>query len=132
MKNTFRKLALTLVLCGLAVLTPQPVQADGHEFHVSVYHGINGKSLGLSKALPVEATIERNGEVLTTLPLSFGDRVETMLPAGTYKITVYSVELEAQLDTMTVGPVDLPSGVDVDLHAKLSGNKTPVIKAKVK
>jgi hypothetical protein len=133
MKNTtLRSIGAGLLLLGLAVFTTQTIRADMHSFSIRVYHGINGTSLGLSKDLPVEATVELDGEVLAVLPLDFGDEIETELPAGTYRITVYSVELDAQLDSMTIGPVDIPPGVDVNLHAKLSSNKTPIIKAKVK
>ena len=131
-KTSLQSIGAGLLLVGLAFFTPQEIRADMHSFNIRVYHGINGTSLGLSKDLPVEATVELDGEVLAVLPLNFGDEIETQLPAGTYKITVYSVELDVQLDSMTVGPVDIPPGVDVNLHAKLSSNKTPIIKAKVK
>lgn len=125
-------LAAAVMVFGLTNVLTQDVRAGTDAFSIQVYHGINGKSLGLSKDLPVEATVELDGQVLAVLPLSFGDVFETDLPAGTYRITVYSVELGAVLDSMTVGPVEIPAGVDVNLHAKLSGGKTPTIKVKVK
>lgn len=101
-------------------------------FNVSVYHGINGRSLGLSKDLPVDVTIYLNGSELTTIQgLKFKDRLSTPLPAGNYLITVTSQEA-GPLPSMTVGPVDIPAGVDVSIHARLSGGKTPILDVKIK
>lgn len=142
--TTYRKLAMklnrlpsrsalfvTLAMTALAGLFTPQVQAAEGNFSITVYHGINGRSLGLSKALPVAATVESDGVVVGVLELEFGDKVEASLTPGTYLITVESVEA-GPLPSMTVGPVEIPAGVNVALHAKLSGNKTPVIKAQIK
>jgi hypothetical protein len=33
---------------------------------------------------------------------------------------------------MTLGPVDIPAGVTVDIRAQLSGGKTPALKVNIK
>lgn len=130
--NASRALGSALVIATLLGVMAPKAHAAGDEFEISVHHGINGRSLGLSKALPVEATVELDGQVIAVLPLEFGDTFNATLPAGTYRITVQSLELGVQLETMTVGPAEIPGGVSVDLHAKLSAKKTPIIKARVK
>jgi hypothetical protein len=133
-KMNVHRLWIVAVLFGLVmsvVLVVPTASADSHMFDISVYHGINGRSLGLSKDLPVIATVYQDGEMLAELNLEFKDRVKTQLPAGEYLITVESAEV-GPLPSMTVGPVDIPAGADVSLHAKLSGGKTPIIKAKIK
>jgi hypothetical protein len=134
-KNLVRMMVmalLALVLLGGAAV--QAAQASSDQFAVSVYHGINGRSLGLSKELPVDVEIWKDGALLATIPsFTFGTRIDTMLPAGTYEIRVYAVELGgAPLPSMTVGPVALEAGMQVSLQAQLSGGKTPIIRASVK
>jgi hypothetical protein len=132
-KFSLRKIALLAVIASLALVgafSAQSAKADD-TFSVSVYHGINGRALGLSKALPVEAEIFLNGDSLAVLDLEFGDRIVTNLPAGEYRIEVTSKEA-GPLPSMTVGPVDIPAGVDVAIKAKLSSAKTPILKVKVK
>jgi hypothetical protein len=120
-------LALVVALAALVM----PVQAQDDTFEVTVYHGINGTALGLSKELPVVASIQLNGAPLADLPLVFKDKITTDLPAGEYLITVVSAEA-GPLPSMTVGPVEIPAGAEVTLHAKLSADKTPIIKASIK
>jgi hypothetical protein len=97
-------------------------------FDVVVSHKINGQRLGLPKALPVNVYI--NG-ALAIPDFRFGQKVETSLPAGEYTITVTLLD-GTPLETMTVGPVDIPGGVQVNLNAKLSADLTPYIKVSVK
>ncbi len=126
--------ALTLVAviaAAFAFAAPRALASDG-TFNVSVYHGINGKSLGLSKELPVEAYIYRNGELLATVPLEFRDRLSTNLPAGNYTIKVFSTELGTFVPSMQVGPVDLPEGIQVRLQAQLGAGGAPDLVARVK
>jgi hypothetical protein len=128
----FTALTLIAVMAGaVAFAAPRALASDG-TFNVSVYHGINGKSLGLSKELPVKAYIYRNGEQLAVVPLEFGDRVTTNLPAGNYTIKVYSTELGSFVPSMQVGPVELPEGIKVRLQAKLGAGNVPDLVARVK
>jgi hypothetical protein len=125
-------LALALVL-GLFALAAPALASDG-TFKVQAYHGINGNTLGLSKDLPVDITIKNgDGYVVAVIPnFTFKERIETNLPAGTYTIEVTSQEA-GPLPSMTVGPVAIPEGVEVRLHARLLPSvQTPSIVVKVK
>ena len=103
-----------------------PVQADGHEFGLLVKHNINGRSLGLTKELPVDVYV--NGNYAFTF--SFGETVETSLPAGNYTIVVKLAGTDTIV--MTLGPADIPGGVDVTIRAQLSSGKTPALKVNIK
>jgi hypothetical protein len=97
-------------------------------FDVTVRHSINGRSLGLPAALPVNVYI--NGA--PAIPgFEFGDKVETSLPAGTYTITVMLTD-GTPLPSMTLGPVEIEAGTDLIINAKLTGDKTPILFARVK
>jgi hypothetical protein len=120
--------ALALVLTFGA----QTALASTGTFDVSVYHGINGRSLGLSKDLPVKITIQKDGAPLAVIDnFTFKSRINTQLPAGEYLITVESPEA-GPLPSMTVGPVMIPEGVEVRLHARLGAGGVPMIMVKVK
>jgi hypothetical protein len=124
-------IALIALLAGaFAFAVPQAKAADG-TFNISVYHGINGRSLGLDKELPVVATVYKDGAWLAEIPLEFKDRFTADLPAGTYLIKVEAVGV-GPIPSMTVGPVSIPADVDVRIQAQLSGGKTPILNARVK
>jgi hypothetical protein len=99
-----------------------------------VYHGINGKALGLSKELPVIASVYSGDQLIAQLPLEFKDRFSADLPAGTYTIMVSAV-VDGNLvpvPSMTVGPEAIPADVDVRLQAQLAEGKTPILSVRVK
>jgi hypothetical protein len=139
MKKIFNRFALVLTLLtvlggALAVGTSNAKAAapsDSTTFHISVYHGINGKALGLSKELPVIASVYKDGVWLANIPLNFKDRFEADLPAGTYTIKVTSVEA-GPLPSMTINSAVIPAGVDVRIRAKLDTGKTPILGVRVK
>jgi hypothetical protein len=117
--------ALALIL--LFSFSAQMAFASAGTFGVTVAHNINGRSLGLDKDLPVNITIYKDGSELAKInDFRFGETLSTPLPAGNYKITVEVVGVGI-LDSMQVGPVDIPAGADVFLNARLSGGKTPVV-----
>jgi hypothetical protein len=117
--------AIALVL--LFSFSAQMALASTGSFDVSVAHNINGRSLGLSKELPVNITIYKDGAELAKInEFRFGDKLSTSLPAGNYKITVEVVGVGI-LDSMQVGPVDIPEGADLFLNARLGAGKTPVV-----
>lgn len=123
--------ALVALLAGaFAFVAPNAKAADG-TFNISVYHGINGRSLGLDKELPVIATVYKDGQRLAAIPLEFKDRFTADLPAGTYEIMVEAVGV-GPIPSMTIGPVTIPADVDVRIQAQISGAETPVLKARVK
>jgi hypothetical protein len=131
MRAVTRFSAIVGIVCAMTFLSvaSSPNASADDTFSVQVEHHINGKSLGLSKSLPVIATVNKDGIDIAALNLSFGDVVKTDLPSGEYTITITSVEA-GPLPSMTVGPVDIPAGVSVRLQAKLSANKTPIVAVK--
>ncbi|MGW8251890.1 MAG: hypothetical protein ACWGO1_14710 [Anaerolineales bacterium] len=137
MNKTFSRFVIVFALVALlagafAFAVPQAKASDG-TFNISVYHGINGRSLGLSKELPVIARVyDGSNQLLAAIPLEFKGRFTADLPAGTYRIDVFSQELGAVVDSMGVGPVEIPEGVDVRIQAQLSGGKTPILNVRVK
>jgi hypothetical protein len=121
---------IALLAGAFAFAAPKAKAADG-TFNISVYHGINGNALGLSKELPVLASVYKDGQLIATLPLSFKDRFTADLPAGTYEIMVEAVGV-GPVPSMTVGPVEIPADVEVRLNAQLGAGGTPILKARVK
>jgi hypothetical protein len=131
----FILVALVGLVVPLAMLAPT-ASADGHEFYLSLYHGINGRSLGLDKDLPVDVyvnTMPGEGDPAIE-DFTFKTRIEDLpLPAGEY---VFYVTLADSTQTIMQfppsGKADIPGGVDVSVHAKLSAEKTPTLKVMVK
>lgn len=125
MKKLF-KLSIVLSVFAIAIaLNPNQAQAQG-EFDLTVKHNINGISLGLDKDLPVDVYV--NGGFAFTF--TFGETIETSLPAGNYEILVKLAGTDTVV--MSYGPGDIPADVDVMIKAQLSGGKTPKLKVKVK
>jgi hypothetical protein len=107
--------------------TEVEMPSDG-TFDVTVRHSINGTSLGLPKALPVNVFI--NGQ-LAISGFEYGDKVQTSLRGGTYTITVTLAD-GTPLPSMTVGPVEIPAGADMIINAKLTADKTPILFVRAK
>jgi hypothetical protein len=122
----FFKFSIIFSVFAIAMaINVSPVQAQD-DFNISVKHNINGRSLGLEKALPVDVYVNGNN----TFTFSFGDSFEASLPEGNYTIVVKLAGTGTTV--MTLGPVDIPGGVDVTIRAQLSGNKTPALKVNIK
>ncbi len=126
MKNLLKSSVLLAVFAIALAFNPAPVQAQSDEFNLTVKHNINGVSLGLDKELEVD--VYANGDY--AFSFTFGETVETSLPADFYLIEVKLAGTDAVV--MTLGPVYIPAGVDVMIKAQLSANKTPALKAKIK
>lgn len=127
--SKFFKLSLLVTVLAVAfalAFSATPAQASSDTFDIFVKHNINGRSLGLEKALPVDVYL--NGGYAFTF--SFGESVSTSLPAGNYYIEVKLAGTNTTV--MTLGPADIPAGADVTIRATLSGGKTPVLKANIK
>ena len=127
--SRFFKLSIFVSVLAIAfafAFSATPAQANSDTFDIYVKHNINGRSLGLEKALPVDVYI--NGGYGFTF--SFGQSVSTSLPAGNYFIEVKLAGTDTVV--MSLGPTDIPADVDVNIKAKLSAEKTPVLKVKVK
>ena len=127
--SKFSKISVIVSVLAIAfafAFSATPAQASSDTFDIYVKHNINGRSLGLEKALPVDVYI--NGGYAFTF--SFGESVSTSLPAGNYSIAVKLAGTNTTV--MSLGPTDIPADVDVTIKAKLSGGKTPILKVKVK
>ena len=125
----FFKFSLLVTVLAVAFafgFSATPAQAGSDTFDIFVKHNINGRSLGLEKALPVDVYL--NGGYAFTF--NFGESVSTSLPAGNYFIEVKLAGTNTTV--MTLGPADIPAGADVTVRATLSGGKTPVLKANIK
>ena len=127
MSKLIRFSIILSVFAFAIAFSPSSAQAEGHdEFDLTVKHNINGISLGSDKDLPVDVYVN-GGEAFT---FTFGETVETSLPAGNYFIEVKLAGTDTVV--MSFGPGDIPAGVDVMIKAQLSGGKTPILKVKVK
>lgn len=115
-----------LALAFSLVFSAAPALASGHTFDIYVKHNINGQSLGLDKALPVDVYV--NDDYVFTF--EFGESFSASLPEGNYSIAVKLAGTDVTV--MSLVPTDIPAGVDVNIKAKLSADKTPVLKVKVK
>jgi hypothetical protein len=130
LKMSLHRWWILAVVIGLVVPLAMAVptaSADNHEFDISIYHGINGRSLGLSKDLPVDIYV--NGD-LAIPGVEFKDRIETSLPAGEYTFAVNLAGTDTTV--MSFGPAEIPAGADVSVHAKLGAKKAPTLKVKVR
>jgi hypothetical protein len=101
--------------------------SDG-TFDVTVRHSIDGRRLGLNKALPVNVYI--NGG-LAIPGFEFGDKVQTSLRGGTYNIAVTLAD-GTPLPSMSLSDVEIPAGAAIIINAKLTADKTPILFARVK
>ncbi len=128
-QTNIKKISIIGILAALLVaviFSAVPAKAADDTFDIYVKHNINGRSLGLEKELPVDVYV--NGNYAFTF--EFKQDFSAPLPAGEY---TFEVKL-AGTDTtvMSFGPAEIPAGVDVNVKAKLSADKTPVLKVKVK
>lgn len=120
---------VTLFLGFAFTPTQAAVKSEKCEtFFVNVSHGINGTALGLSRELPVIAYVFKDGEELAKIPLVFKQTFQAELPAGEYTIEVFSEELGVFIDSMKVGPVEIPGCVKVNLLARLGQQGEPTIR----
>ena len=127
--SKFFKLSLLVTVLAVAFafgFSATPAQAGSDTFDIFVKHNINGRSLGLEKALPVDVYVN-GGKAFT---FSFGESFSASLPAGNYFIEVKLAGTDTTV--MSLGPADIPAGADVNIKAKLGAGKTPVLKLKVK
>jgi hypothetical protein len=131
-RNWIFALLAAVMLFAFAFAAAPAKAADG-TWNVNVVHGINGKSLGLTKDLPVNITVYKDGAPLAYINnFTFKERFAAALPAGEYTIEVFSQELGVTVPSMTIGPVMIPEGADLLIRAQLSGGKTPVLVVKSK
>ena len=122
--------ALTGVLAALLLFgafNAPSASANTGSFNLLVFHGINGNDLGLDKDLPVNVFV--NGG-LAVPGFEFGESVSTSLTPGDYTFTVELLD-GTPLPSMTVGPVRIPAGVDVDVKARLNDAGIPYLRVRI-
>jgi hypothetical protein len=118
-------LGIITALLLVTAFSTAPASASS-DFNLEVRHMINGNDLGLNRELPVDVYI--NGS-LAIPDFRFGEKIETKLAAGWYTITVFLAD-GTPLPSMTVGPVNIPAGVDVSIKAQLNSMDVPYLKVK--
>lgn len=126
MKKLFRIFSVLLLMSMLFGLSTTAVFAEAEqpqkcpEFTVGISHAIDGTKLGLSQALPVlvEVYLGPNHKLFKTIPLSYKEMYTGVFPRGEYLIKFYSVELQAYVDQLQVGPVVFPGCAGVGIHAR--------------
>ncbi len=130
MKTVIRLLSIVVFLSLLVGFSYTPVEAGGKcpTFIAHVTHGIDGTRLGLTQELPVVIYVYYGPKLklLDKIELKYKESFTAELPRGTYLIEVYSVASNQYIDTMTVGPVEIPGCKKVILQARLV-NDIPVI-----
>jgi hypothetical protein len=128
--SKYFKLSMFTVIVAIAfafAFSPSSVvQADAHEFDLYVKHNINGRSLGFEKELPVDVYV--NGGY--AFSFNFGESFSASLPAGEYYIEVKLAGTETVV--MSLGPTEIPAGVDVSIRATLGTMKSPTLRVNVK
>jgi len=128
--SKFYKVSLFASIFAIALslfASLSPVQAAGHEtFDLYVKHNINGRSIGAEKALPVDVYVN-GGKAFS---FSFGESFSAELPAGEYFIQVKLAGTDTVV--MSLGPTEIPAGVDVAMRATLGAQKTPTLRVNVK
>jgi hypothetical protein len=119
---------LAAVMLFAVAFAAFPAKAADGTWNVRVVHEINGRKLGLSKELPVNIIVYKDGAVLAYINnFTFQQRFYAPLPAGEYKIEVFSQELGVVVPSMTLGPVMITEGADLLIRAELKPDKTPVL-----
>lgn len=119
-------IASILAIAFVFAFSPNLVQADSATFNLDVFHNINGRSLGLDKALPVD--VYANGNYIFTF--NFGESFSAELPAGEYFIEVKFAGTDILV--MSLGPTPIPAGVNVVIRATLGAQKTPTLRVVVR
>jgi hypothetical protein len=105
-----------VALLALAALAPAAVAAEPGNFDLTVKHRINGEPLGLDRELPVDIYVN-GAKAIPGFELS--DTVKTELPGGTYTVMVKLAGTD--ITVLSLGPVEIPAGAQVEIIAKRTG-----------
>ena len=125
--KAFAMIGVLAALVLFGAFSAPSASASSGTFNLMVFHGINGNDLGLDKDLPVN--VFANGS-LAVPGFEFGESVSTSLASGDYTFTVELLD-GTPLPSMTLGPVRIPAGVDVDVKARLDDAGTPYLRARI-
>jgi hypothetical protein len=123
------------ILAGLAVallfgllVTPQPALAVPNDIKVTFVHAIAGPKISLSRGMPVDVRILKNGNLFDTLAnLKFRTRIVTELRVNTYTFQVYSREQGKVISSLTLNASDLKPGQRLVIRLTLDASNTPVM-----
>lgn len=120
-------IAAIMVLMTLFAVQPVAAASPGN-FDLTVYHGIKGDELGLSRELPVNIWVYKDGYLFAKInDFTYRERINLELPAAEYEILIESVELGIVIDSMKVGPVDITEGANLAIRAQVDPGKIPVL-----
>jgi hypothetical protein len=111
------------LVVGVLSLLPSAASAAT----VTVVHGINGRDLGLTRALPVDIAV--NGSC-ALVGVTFGASTRVELPEGSYRVTVHSSTGNCSAAPVIDQQVAVPAGVrNVGLVAQISNAGAPQLTA---
>jgi hypothetical protein len=124
MKRKYKLLGvLGVLILTLVFGTVSAFAADGVEepttFNISVKHYVKGDEIGLTREAPVLIQVNRNGQTWTYLHMSYGSRVDAVLPAGIYNFTFLDAETGDTL--FKCGAYLIEGGDDVRIQAHEQG-----------
>jgi hypothetical protein len=114
---------LTTLLAGALSFIPTLASAAT----ITVVHGINGRDLGLPRALPVDIAV--NGSCALS-NVTFGASTQVELPQGTYQVTVHPSTGDCSSAPVINQQVSVPEGVkNVGLVAQIADSGSPQLQA---
>ncbi len=94
---------------------------------ITVVHGINGRDLGLPRALPVDIAV--NGSCALS-NVTFGASTRVELPQGTYQVTVHPSTGDCSSAPVINQEVSVPAGLkNVGLVAHIADSGSPQLQA---
>jgi len=122
-------MTLSLAFTSLA-FTAAPALAAERTAKITFVHAINGVKINLSRELPVDIQIFRNGKLHhTIMDFKLHQRVTMELPAGTYRFVVINHMTGKILATKTSV---IKGGAAARVRAELNAKKVPVLNVKIK
>lgn len=129
----FRKSVIAMVLIAMTlslVFTVAPALAAEKTAKFTFVHAINGVKIHLSRELPVDIQIFRNGKLHhTIMDFKLHQRISMELPAGTYKFVVLNHATGKMIASKTVV---VKGGAAVRVRAELNAKKVPTLNVKIK
>ncbi len=119
---------LAVVLAFGLLVTPQPAQAASTDIKVTFVHAIAGPKIGLSRGMPVDVRILKNGNRFDTLVnLKYKTRIATELRVNTYTFEVYSREQAKVISSLTFNAAQLTPGDKLVIRLMLDASNTLVM-----
>ena len=130
MKNKLLIAVLAAFVLSLAFSGAVVAQDEPTTFTLSAYHFVKGDEIDLTREAPVFVQVIKDGVVLAYVPMVYKQRIETVLPAGTYELNFLDQETFDRL--FTCGPYEIDGGTVVKLQAHEQGvGRAPTCYVKV-